>query len=105
MSPISERIVKILAEAIKIIDKSNLQFIEYGIFGSVARGDYTGVSDVDIVIITDKPLSSKEFCDIKHLLEQVDCDVANITREHFVRPISAFHKNVVKDYRRIKYGK
>lgn len=42
-----------------------------GLFGSWARGDMTGVSDVDILVETEQNMSLFEFTHLKNELEDV----------------------------------
>ena len=104
MNAISLSIAQRLAKAIDIIKLSDVEYIEFGLFGSVARGTYNGCSDVDIVIITKHPIISESFTNLRLELESIGCDVVNITEEHLNNPITAFHKNINRDYRRVCYG-
>lgn len=105
MDAISSFIVEKLIGIIEVIDSCNLDYIEYGLFGSVARSEYNGCSDVDIVFIVNKLIPSKEFASLAGDLESLHCDVAQILLENFNNPKNAFHRNIAKDYRRIKIGK
>lgn len=101
MDSVSLSIAEKLADAIRLIQQSGIDYMEFGLFGSVARGDYNGSSDVDIVVVTEQPIKAKTFYLLKGDLEAIGCDIANITAEHLKNPVTAFHKNVSKDYRRI----
>ena len=103
MNAISLSIAQRLANAIDIIKLSGVEYLEFGLFGSVARGDYNGCSDMDIAIVTEHPMVSESFTNLRLELENIGCDVANITEEHLNNPITAFHKNVNREYRRVCY--
>ena len=102
MDAISSYIVEKLTDAIQIIDSCNLDYIEYGLFGSVARSEYNGRSDIDIVFIVNELITSKEFAALAGDLESLHCDIAQILLENFNNPKNTFHRNIAKDYKRIK---
>ena len=104
-SAIEKMFISKISSAMDIIDNYKLHYIEYGLFGSVARGDYNASSDLDIVMIFKKLPKRAVISKLRLELEEIDCDLAILLVDNFNEPKNAFHKDVKKDYRRIKcYG-
>ena len=51
LNRVEESLVLRMIAADRLIVNSGIKYIEYGYFGSVARGTYDSMSDLDIVII------------------------------------------------------
>jgi predicted nucleotidyltransferase len=51
--------------------KENYGVTELGIFGSVARGDNTEKSDIDILVTISKPMGYFEFIDLEEYLTEL----------------------------------
>jgi len=50
------------------------------VFGSVARGDYSEGSDIDILVVFYRPVGLFEFVRLKHYLEQIThCKIDLVT--------------------------
>lgn len=104
-SAIEKLFISKISNAMNIIDSYNLSYTEYGLFGSVARGDYNASSDLDIVMIFKNLPERAIISKLRLELEEIDCDLAILLVDNFNKPKNAFHKDVRKDYRRIKrYG-
>lgn len=91
------RFNKVLA----LIRDYNIDYEEVGVFGSYARGDYKGLSDIDFCIITDKRPDRRTSGSLREDADILKADIVYITREYFASDSSRFAKNLRKDYRRV----
>ena len=99
------RVLEKVKRAMSIINSRNIVYVEYGVFGSVARGDYTAVSDVDIVMIVEQMPLRYTLAELRCDLEEIGCDFAILYKRNFDAPKTVFQKEVKRDYRRLKvYG-
>lgn len=104
-SKTEDRLINTLKDVINLVENSNIKFVEYGVFGSAARGDYKPTSDLDIVLIVENLDEKELIANLKWQLDDYNCDLVMMLKENFDNPKTLFHHNVVKDYRRISYGK
>ena len=56
------------------------------VFGSIARGDYSENSDLDILIDFSRPVGLFEFIRIKHFLEQLTTCHVDLVTSDALRP-------------------
>lgn len=82
---------------------SGITYIEFGIFGSFARGDIKCGSDVDFVLIVDDLSMRKSISALRSDLEDIGCDLAVILKNNFDNPQTLFAEKVKRDYRRVHY--
>lgn len=62
------------------LELNDLGVRSLAVFGSIARGDYTEDSDLDILIDFSRPVGLFEFIRLKHFLEQItSCQVDLVT--------------------------
>ena len=88
-----------------VIDAYDINFIEYGVFGSVARGDYKTTSDVDIVMLVDIMPERQVVSNLRCDLEEIGCDFAILYKHNYEQPKTTFQREIKRDYRRLKlYG-
>ena len=58
-----------------------------GIFGSIARGEATAASDIDVLVEFSRPVGLFEFIRLKYYLEEItSCSVDLVTHDA-IRPI------------------
>ncbi len=57
-----------------------------GIFGSCARGEMTGTSDIDILVETGKKMSLFEFVRLKHELEDALTRKVDLVEYKTIKP-------------------
>ncbi len=57
-----------------------------GIFGSCARGEMTGASDIDILVETGKRMSLFEFVRLKHELEDALARKVDLVEYKTIKP-------------------
>lgn len=94
-----------IKRAMSIINSRDIVYVEYGVFGSVARGDYTAVSDVDIVMLVESMPSRYDLAELRCDLEEIGCDFVILYKRNFDVPETVFQKEVKRDYRRLRvYG-
>ena len=101
MNKLQEKLQSDLIRSINIVKESNIEFVEFGIFGSIARNEYDCNSDIDIVIIVNALPDKRDIADLRCRLEESNCDLAVLLKDSFDNPTSMFHKKVKEDYRRI----
>lgn len=101
LNAVEGKIVNNMILSNKLIRESGIKFIEYGYFGSVARGTYNATSDLDIAMIVSELPSRKEMADLRCNLEAVGCDLVILLDSSFSNPDSVFKNNVVRDYVRV----
>lgn len=102
LNAVENKVVNSMIMADKLIRESSIKFIEYGYFGSVARGTYNATSDLDIAMIVSELPSRKEMADLRCNLEAIDCDLVILLNSSFSNPDTVFKSNVVRDY--VKVG-
>ncbi len=88
-------------KVIEMIKASGIQFDEVGVFGSYARGDFTGSSDIDFCIITDNRPSRAVSGRLREEIELLGAEVIFVSKEYFLGDASAFANNLRRDYRRV----
>lgn len=91
-----------LERAVRLIDSYGITYEEMGIFGSYARGDYTGQSDIDICLIVKEHPSAGYPCSMRCDAEEMGVDVVYVRRGYFTDSNEWFAQNLRKDYKRIK---
>lgn len=85
----------------KILDeqRSNListYFIkELGVFGSVARGEYTNTSDIDLLVKFTKPISMFKFIELENHLSQLFRMKVDMVTDKALKP--AIKSDVLKE--------
>lgn len=101
MTKLQEKLQDDLIRSINIVKESNIKYVEFGVFGSIARDDYDCNSDIDIAIIVDMLPDKRDIADLRCRLEESNCDLAVLLKDSFDNPTSVFHKKVKEDYRRV----
>ena len=92
---------KRLEKAIQIIDDYNITRSEMGIFGSYARNEYKGTSDIDICIIVKNKPSRGVSGSLREECELIGVDITFITEDYFNNSQDRFAKKLRKDYKKI----
>lgn len=101
MNKVKEYLDNKLNDAIEIIKAHNLEYEKVGIFGSYARGDYNGSSDIDIVMIFKELPPRYKTADLRWDLEPIDVDYTVLLESTFNNPKTVFQKEVVRDFKEI----
>ena len=105
LNSVEQMMLEKINKAIKIIDSYDIKYIEYGVFGSAARGDYKITSDVDIAMLVDTMPEKMVLSNLRCDLEAIGCDFAILYKHNYEQPTTAFQREVKRDYRRLKlYG-
>lgn len=102
MTEIENKLLTNMKSSIDLISNSNINFIEFGLFGSAANGSYKCGSDIDIVLIVSELPNKRDIADLRCKLDYVDCDLAVMLKSSFDNPTTPFHKNVIQSYRRLR---
>ena len=80
---------EIRQKAAPILKRYGAQYA--GVFGSVARGDDTPDSDVDVLVVLKQPVSLLKFFALNHELEiALGCKVDLLTRNSLNRHVKPF---------------
>ena len=86
-------IVKLLkANKSRLKNKYHLKSIE--IFGSIARGDFTNDSDIDILVEFEKPIGI-EFIDLADELEEILQHKVDLVSKNGIKP--KYYREIEKD--------
>lgn len=101
MTDLESRLMNAFNNGTSIIKNSGIEYVEFGVFGSFARNDYTCRSDVDFLIIVDKIPNKSDIASLKCDLDSVGCDLAFLLKSTFDCPNSIFSKSAKRDYRRV----
>lgn len=105
MAAVIEKVAKAFAEreakVLDLIQKSGISYEEVGIFGSYARDNYTGRSDIDFCIITDHRPDRRTSGVLREEADMLGADIIYVTRESFEKGDSFFSRNLRRDYRRV----
>lgn len=101
---IKAKFLRIQNEMIERILAQEFDFVEIGVFGSYARGEYTALSDIDICVIV-KEMPSRYITGwLRDDAEELGADICFITEEQFENSETVFMSNLRRDYRRIYDG-
>lgn len=88
-------------QVLDLIKSYNISYEETGIFGSYARGDYKGFSDIDFCIITANKPDRRTSGSLREEADMLGADIIYVTREYFDEADSKFAVNLRRDYRRV----
>lgn len=88
-------------KVIALIKDYNIDYEEVGIFGSYARGDYNGFSDIDFCIVTSNRPDRRTSGSLREDADILRADIIYVTKEYFNNNSSKFAINLKKDYRRV----
>ena len=97
-----ERFRAALNNDLEIIKKANIPGMRAIIlFGSGARGELRGGSDLDLLLVTNEKIDSNIRCDVRSALDEefkgVRTDIVFYTKEVFNEADSFFMRNIRKD--------
>ena len=88
-----------LQKAISLINESGIDYEKLGIFGSYARGEATGSSDIDIcLVVKDKP-SRRLSGPLREDCELIGVDVIFVTEYYLKKDTSRFARKLREDWR------
>lgn len=104
MSDVNKRVLSFMKSAYKMIAESNVHYIRYGYFGSVAKNTYNMQSDLDIVLIVSDTNQKNEVSELRCNLECIDCDLAVMLEDNFIEPKTLFHKEVKNSYKEVRFN-
>lgn len=97
---VAEHFANRVTQMMNIIKSSDLSFIQGGIFGSYARGDYRSTSDIDFCIITDET-NRYLLGFLRDEAEGLGIDLIFVTPDYYATDTSNFAKHLRKDFRRL----
>lgn len=79
--------IKKIINAHSDIIKYTYKVKNIGVFGSIARGDNTKVSDVDLLVELSEPLSFFRFIDLENYLSQIIGAKVDLVTKKALKPI------------------
>lgn len=98
MASVTAKVAQIFKEreltVLKLIQDSGIQFDEVGVFGSYARGEYKGSSDIDFCIITDRRPCRAVSGALREEAELLGADLIFMTPDSFREGDSQITKNM-----------
>lgn len=101
MMCVENKFINILMKAFDIIRESEIEYEKFGVFGSFARNEITRNSDIDFVLIVKELPKRMDIAILRDKFDDIGCDIAFILSSSFSNPVTAFEKNVVKDFKEI----
>lgn len=99
---VKDKFVNMLTQAFEIVDKSNIDYVKFGVFGSFARNEFNANSDIDFVLVVTEIPQRLDVALLRSKFDDLGCDIALLLEESFNNPQTAFAKNVVRDFKEIK---
>ena len=90
-----------LNKALGIIKASGYPYLEIGVFGSYSRGDFNGLSDIDLVAIVDEIPPRRQTAELRSDLDEIKCDFAVLLKSSLDSPKTVFASAVKRNYRRV----
>lgn len=87
-------------EVLTLIESYNLNYVEVGIFGSYARGEFKTTSDIDFCIIIDEKPTRQISGSLREEAELLGADIIFVTSDYFNNDTSNFAQQLRRDYRR-----
>lgn len=99
---VESKFIDALTKAFNIIKETEIEYEKFGIFGSFARNEITPNSDIDFVLVVRELPSRMEIAMLRDKFDDIDCDIAFLLSSSFNNPVTAFAKNVVRDFKEIK---
>ena len=97
MENFKEREQRVLA----LIQESGISYQMVGVFGSYARGEYKGGSDIDFCIVTDERPPRQISGSLREDADLLGADVIFVTEEYFKEDTSEFARNLRRDFIRL----
>lgn len=88
-----------LNKAITIIKSYDIMYNKLGVFGSYARGDYCGSSDIDICLIVSEKPNRKISGSLREDCELLGVDVIFVTQGYFDNDDSRFARKLRADWK------
>lgn len=98
---VNEYFTERLAKVLKLIQQYEIDFVQVGIFGSFARGDFKASSDLDICIVTNSRPTRRISGSLREEAEELGVDIIYVTEEFLLGSQTPFGKNLRRDYRRL----
>lgn len=88
-------------KCLEIIKSYGFKYEEVGVFGSYARGDYKGQSDIDFCMIISEHPDREMSGNMRQDLEDMGAELIYVTRETLETSKRPIYKNIRRDYRRL----
>ncbi len=90
-----------LQRALEIIKNYDIKYETIGLFGSYARGEYNGRSDIDIaLVVNNKPDRVISGC-LREECESIGVDIVFITPDYLKNDNSRFAIKLRRDWREL----
>lgn len=93
----SEKFHQRESQALQLIKDSGLKFLEVGVFGSYARCEYTGRSDIDVIMILEDIMRNDTTISLRSALDDIKVQLVYETIDVF-EDKGFFARQVQRDY-------
>lgn len=94
-----------LVEAMDLIRNYEIDYLELGVFGSYARKEFSGTSDIDICIVVEEKPPRNVSGALREECELIGVDIVFVTKEYFDTSQDRFARKLRKDYQRYEEEK
>ena len=102
MSYVAPAVIKNFKEreekVLMLIKESGIVYQAAGIFGSYARGEFKGGSDIDFCIVTNERPAREVSGSLREDADILGADIIFVTEEYFKEDTSEFAKNLRRDF-------
>ena len=88
-------------KVLTLIKECGIAYKKVGVFGSYARGEFKGGSDIDFCIVTDERPARMVSGSLREDADLLGADVIFVTEEYFEEDTSEFAKNLRRDFIRL----
>lgn len=90
-----------LNSALALIKEYGIRYNEAGIFGSYARGDFKGTSDIDICLVVDEHPPRRVSGALREDCELLKVDIVFVTPDYLNNSQDRFAKKLRRDYKKL----
>ena len=102
MSYVSPAVIKNFKEreekVLALIKESGILYQMVGVFGSYARGEFKGGSDIDFCIVTNERPARSVSGSLREEADLLGADVIFVTEEYFQEDDTEFARNLRRDF-------
>ena len=104
ISELNEMFRKREKRILDMIMESGISYLEIGVFGSYARGEYTEKSDIDFCVIVEEHPDRRVSGLLRSEADELGADIVYVRPEYFHQDESRFARDLRRDYRCLIHG-
>ncbi|MFI3212636.1 MAG: nucleotidyltransferase domain-containing protein [Eubacteriales bacterium] len=90
-----------LSHTIRLIQSYQVEYLEIGIFGSYARGEYKSTSDIDVCVVVKEKPSRYVSGELREEADIMRVDIVFVTPDYLQSGEEPFAIQLRQDYQRI----